>query len=83
MSREPSKGERAVASASANDPTAAEPAVRARLAEIQREKRSGVRWHLSRHTAERAMVAISDVLVRPTYRPSSKSRRRKRHKRLL
>ena len=57
--------------------------MRARLEEIQREKRSGVRWHLSQHTAERAMVAIRDVVVQPTYRPSSKSRRRKRSKRLL
>ena len=60
-----------------------ESAVRARLEKIQRDKRPRVRWQLSRHTAEQALVAISDVVPRPRYRLSSKARRRKRHKRLL
>lgn len=81
MNREPTKGERSPASpASGGDE---EPAVRERLARIQREKRAEMRWGLSRHTAERALVAISPAPARSAYRPSSKSRRRKRTKRLL
>jgi len=75
MSRERSEGEPA--------PGAGEPAVRARLEKIRRDKRARVRWNLSRHTAEQALVAISDVAPHVPYRTSSKSRRRKRHKRLL
>ncbi|MGH7671173.1 MAG: hypothetical protein ACRENQ_16945 [Gemmatimonadaceae bacterium] len=79
MSRKPSKSE----------PTGREPrrdgelAVREQLEKIQRDKRAGVRWQLSRHTAERALVAIRDEPSRAPYQPSSKTRRRKRHKRLL
>jgi hypothetical protein len=83
MSRESSKGERADASSEGRPRPSAERAVQARLEKIQREKRSGVRWKLSRHTAEQAMMAISDVAPRPEHRASSKSRRRKRYKRLL
>ena len=58
------------------------PAVEARLSELQRRKRSTVRWHMSRETAERAIAAITEGAVRP--RPGcGKTRRRKRHKRLL
>jgi hypothetical protein len=58
------------------------PAVAARLNELRRRKRKTVRWHMSRETAERAIAAI--VEGGRTY-PSGrgKSRRRKRHKRLL
>jgi hypothetical protein len=58
------------------------PAVEERLSELQRRKRKTVRWHMSRETAERAIQAITGV---PKPRPSGrgKSRRRKRHKRLL
>jgi hypothetical protein len=77
MSRDPSKGEADAGAAGA------EPDVQARLEEIRRDKRGRMRWGLSRHTAERALMAISDVAPRPAYRASSKSRRRKRHKRLL
>ena len=71
MGREPSDGERTT------------DAVRARLEGIRRDKGTRVRWNLSRHTAEQALMAISDIPERAPYRPSSKSRRRKRHKRLL
>jgi len=55
--------------------------VRRRLNEIQARKRGRIRWGMSRHTAELALRALDDG---PTgYRPSAKSRRRKRRKRLL
>lgn len=56
--------------------------VQARLDKIRQEKRSHVRWNLSHHTAERAIRAIEGH-VRFSYKPGSKSRRRKRNKRLL
>jgi hypothetical protein len=56
--------------------------VRARLEAIRSEKRGRIRWRMSHHTAELAINAIEGH-VRMTYRPGSKSRRRKRHKRLL
>jgi anti-sigma factor RsiW len=56
--------------------------VQRRLSEIQREKRRGIRWGMSRHTAERAIEAIAEDEPE-RIRPSGKSRRRKRHKRLL
>ncbi len=73
MSRGPSKGER----------DQDEVALREQLEKIQREKRPAVRWKLSRHTAERALMAISETALRAPYRRSAKSRRRKRTKRLL
>jgi hypothetical protein len=54
----------------------------ARLERIKQEKRGRVRWQMSHHTAEIAIRAIEGH-VRVTYRPGAKSRRRKRHKRLL
>jgi hypothetical protein len=56
--------------------------VRARLEEIRADKRNRVRWELSHHTAEVAISAIAGH-ARVMYRPGSKSRRRKKHKRLL
>lgn len=56
--------------------------VKARLDAIRQEKRSNIRWRLSHHTAELAIQAI-DGHVSFSYCPGSKSRRRKRHKRLL
>lgn len=56
-------------------------AVKARLAEIQTRKRGRVRWSMSRHTAELALGAIRERP--PRNGPTAKSRRRKRHKRLL
>lgn len=58
--------------------------VQRQLDKIQRRKRTDVRWGMSRHTAERAIEAIADGEAPPVGRPSGgKSRRRKRHKRLL
>ena len=56
--------------------------IRARLDAIRAEKRNRVRWQLSHHTAELAIAAIAGH-ARVMYRPGSKSRRRKRTKRLL
>jgi hypothetical protein len=59
-------------------------AVRRRLEEIQQHKRGRVRWSVSRHTAELALVALDEP--GPTREPpakSGKTRRRKRRKRLL
>lgn len=57
--------------------------VQRQLEEIQRRKRDGVRWSVSRHTAERAIEAIAPPDVDPERRGAGKRRRRKRHKRLL
>ena len=56
-------------------------AVKQRLEEIQRRKRGSIRWSLSKHTAELALDAL--VEESPSKRRRSKTRRRKRHKRLL
>jgi hypothetical protein len=49
---------------------------------VQRAHRGRIRWGIGRNTAELALRAIERVPGSPR-RPSSKSRRRKRHKRLL
>ncbi len=54
----------------------------ARLNQIRSEKRGRIRWSITHHTAEIAIRAIAGH-VAVSYRPGSKSRRRKRHKRLL
>ena len=54
----------------------------ARLERIKQEKRGRVQWRMSHHTAELAIRAFQGH-VSVTYTPGSKSRRRKRHKRLL
>ena len=56
--------------------------VEARLSELQERKRRTIRWHMSRNTAERAIAAITAAPVRLSS-GRGKSRRRKRHKRLL
>ena len=56
-------------------------AVKQRLEEIQSRKRGRIRWSLSKHTAELALDAL--VEESPSKRRRSKTRRRKRHKRLL
>lgn len=58
------------------------PAVAERLNELQRRKRTTMRWHMSRDTAERAIAAITDN-ARQLRSGRGKSRRRKRQKRLL
>jgi hypothetical protein len=56
--------------------------IRIALDAIRKSKRARITWRLSHHTAEMAIRAISGH-VSLSYRPGSKSRRRKRHKRLL
>ncbi|HTJ22714.1 MAG TPA: hypothetical protein VL383_09990 [Gemmatimonadaceae bacterium] len=56
-------------------------AVKERLEEIQRRKRGRVRWSISKHTAELALGALAPTSERQGR--CSKSRRRKRYKRLL
>jgi hypothetical protein len=56
--------------------------IKARLDAITREKRARINWRITHHTAELAIRAIEGH-VSFSYRPGSKSRRRKRNKRLL
>jgi hypothetical protein len=56
--------------------------VKARIEAIRNEKRGRIRWRASHHTAELAIRAIEGH-VTVSYRPGSKSRRRKKRKRLL
>jgi hypothetical protein len=58
-------------------------AVEARISELRRRKRTTVRWHMSRDTAERAIAAITEPEPFRLAQGKGKSRRRKRHKRLL
>jgi hypothetical protein len=62
-------------------PTTAE--VAAVVKDVQRAHRSRIRWGIGKHTAELALRAIEDAPPRRARRASSKSRRRKRHKRML
>jgi len=55
--------------------------VQQRLDEIQARKRARINWRLTPHTAELTLRAIDDEPQ--DRRPSSKTRRRKRRKRLL
>jgi hypothetical protein len=55
--------------------------VQRRLREIQRRRRSGVRWKISKHTAEQALGALEHATKKSQH--TGKPRRRKRHKRLL
>lgn len=56
--------------------------VRDRLTEIQKKHRGRIRWRITRHTAELTIRALEEGGGRK--RPKSgKTRRRKRHKRLL
>lgn len=59
--------------------------VRDRVEEIQRKHRGRIRWRITRHTAEIAIRAIESEPAprRARSRVPGKSRRRKRHKRLL
>jgi hypothetical protein len=57
--------------------------VRDRVEQIQRKRRSGIRWRITKHTAELAIRALEASPGPSQPRKSAKSRRRKRHKRLL
>lgn len=63
------------------DPNTAEmKAVEQRILDIQERRRGRIRWHIGKHTAE---LAIAALMRTAPYKRSSKSRRRKRSKRLL
>lgn len=55
--------------------------VKARIADVR--SRHKVRWTVSAHTAEVAIAAFIEPSRHRTRGPAKKSRRRKRHKRLL
>jgi hypothetical protein len=64
-------------------PMATTAEVAAVVNDVQRRHRGKIRWSLGRHTAELALRALDGPAHTARRRPSSKSRRRKRHKRLL
>lgn len=64
-------------------PLATTAEVAAVVRDVQRRRRSKIRWALGRHTAEMALRALDEPGEAFTRRPSPKSRRRKRYKRLL
>jgi hypothetical protein len=55
-------------------------AMEGHIRDIQERRRGRIRWHITKHTAELAIAALTD---RAPYRPSAKCRKRKRTKRLL
>jgi hypothetical protein len=58
--------------------------VKERVEQIQRQHRGKIRWRITKHTAEIAIRAIESADGQAVSAPrSGKSRRRKRHKRLL
>jgi len=67
----------------AEAPMATTAEVAAVVKDVQRRHRGKIRWSLGRHTAEMALKALDGPVHAAPRRPSSKSRRRKRHKRLL
>jgi len=75
------QGERVSEDDLSNVPPPSLDEVQQRLDEIQSRKRSRINWRLTPHTAELTLRAIDDAPQ--GRRPSSKSRRRKRRKRLL
>ena len=66
----------------AEPPMATTAEVAAVVQNVQRKHRGRIRWSVGQHTAELALRAL-DESPRTERRPSAKSRRRKRHKRLL
>jgi hypothetical protein len=50
---------------------------------VQSKHRGRIRWSLGRHTAELALRALKSPPTHARRPPSSKNRRRKRHKRML
>ena len=67
---------------SGEPPMATTAEVAAVVQNVQRKHRGQIRWSVGQHTAELALRAL-DKPGQGARRPSSKSRRRKRHKRLL
>ncbi|HKW48084.1 MAG TPA: hypothetical protein VJN70_11585 [Gemmatimonadaceae bacterium] len=64
-------------------PMASTAEVKAVVQNVQRSHRGRIKWGIGRHTAELALRALDEPRTRRARSPSSKSRRRKRHKRLL
>jgi hypothetical protein len=54
--------------------------VKGRIKVVQDRRRERIPWHITKHTAELAIAALSDPRA---YRRSGKCRRRKKTKRLL
>lgn len=68
---------------STEPPMASTAEVKAVVQNVQRRHRGRIHWGIGKHTAELALKALDESRP-PLRRPSSaKSRRRKRHKRLL
>jgi hypothetical protein len=57
--------------------------VKAVVEDVQRRHGGRIKWGIGRHTAELALRALKEPQVALRRPSSSKSRRRKRHKRLL
>jgi hypothetical protein len=72
--REPNEGD--------ETPMATTAEVAAVVHDVQRKHRGQIRWSVGRHTAELALRALEST-PKGEFRRSGKSRRRKRHKRLL
>jgi hypothetical protein len=73
-SREPNEGD--------ETPMATTAEVAAVVQDVQSKHRGRIRWSVGRHTAELALRALESP-PKAKVRRSGKSRRRKRHKRLL
>jgi hypothetical protein len=75
--------ERAVSAPNENEqnPMTTTAEVAALVHAVQRKARGRIRWSVGKHTAEMALRALETP--EPRRPPSAKSRRRKRHKRLL
>jgi hypothetical protein len=54
-----------------------------RLEQIRRRRRGGIRWHITRHTAELTIAALERAEQDGRHPHSSKRKRRTRRKRLL
>jgi hypothetical protein len=57
--------------------------VKAVVQNVQRRHRGRIKWGIGQHTAELALRALDEPQSHRRRPASSKSRRRKRHKRLL
>ena len=64
-------------------PMASTAEVKAVVHSVQRRHRGRIKWGIGQHTAELALRALDEPQSRGRRPSSSKSRRRKRHKRLL
>ena len=74
---------REVPNESDQPPMASTAEVKAVVQNVQRSHRGRIKWGIGQHTAELALRALDKPQGREGRSTSSKSRRRKRHKRLL